>query len=50
MIAFRAVAKGNQIPFRANCMRNLLIARNADNVNNIPLGELYKKIKKWRQV
>jgi hypothetical protein len=31
-------------------MRNLLIACNADNVSNIPLGELYLKIKKWRQV
>jgi hypothetical protein len=26
LIAFRAVAKDNQIPFRANCMRNLQIA------------------------
>jgi hypothetical protein len=44
------VAEGNQIPFRANCMLNLRIACNADNVGNIPLGELYLKIKKWRQV
>jgi hypothetical protein len=40
LIAFRAIAKGNQIPFRANCMRNLRIACNANNVDNIPLGEL----------
>jgi hypothetical protein len=40
LIAFRAIAKGNQIPFRANCRRNLRIACNADNVGNIPLGEL----------
>jgi hypothetical protein len=31
-------------------MRNLQIACNADNVGNIPLGELNKKIKKSRQV
>ncbi len=38
--AFRAIAKGNQIPFRANGMRNPRIACNADNVSNIPLREL----------
>ncbi len=46
----RAIAKGNQIPFRANCMRNLRIACNADNDSNIPLGELNLKFKKCRQV
>jgi hypothetical protein len=46
----RAVAKGNQIPFRADCMRNLRIACNADNVSNIPLRGLTLKIKKYRQV
>ncbi len=46
LIAFRAVAKGNQISFKADCMRNLQIACNADNVSNIPLRELNKKIKK----
>jgi hypothetical protein len=40
LIAFKAIAKGNQIPFRVNCIRNLRIAFNADNVGNIPLGEL----------
>jgi hypothetical protein len=40
LITCRAIAKGNQIPFRANCMRNLRIACNADNDSNIPLGEL----------
>ncbi len=44
LIAFWAAAKGNQIPFRANCMLNLRIACNADNVSNIPLGELNLKI------
>jgi hypothetical protein len=44
--AFRAIAKGNQIPFRANCMRNPLIACNADNESNIPLGDLNLKFKK----
>jgi hypothetical protein len=45
-IAFRAIAKDNHIPFRANCRRNLRIACNADNVGNIPLGELNLKFKK----
>ncbi len=45
LIAFRAIAKGNKIPFRANCMRNLRIACNADNVGNIPLGEPNFKFK-----
>jgi hypothetical protein len=45
MIAFRAVAKGNKIPVRANCMRNLHIACNADNISNIPLGEIILKFK-----
>ncbi len=40
LIAFRAIAKGNQIPFRANCMRNPRIACNADTDSNIPLGDL----------
>jgi hypothetical protein len=34
LIPFRAVAKNNQIPFRANCIGNLRIACNADNVGN----------------
>jgi hypothetical protein len=46
LIAFRAIAKGCQIPFRANGMRNPRIACNADNVSNIPLGELNSKFKK----
>jgi hypothetical protein len=50
LIAFRAIAKGNQMPFRANCRRNLRIACNADNFGNIPLGELNLKFKKWRQL
>jgi hypothetical protein len=37
LIAFRATTKSNQIPFRANCMRDLQIAFNADNVSNIPV-------------
>ena len=45
LIAFRAIAKGYQIPFRANCRRNLRIACNADNVGNIPLEELNLKLK-----
>jgi hypothetical protein len=48
LIAFGAFAKGNQIPFRAHCMRNLLIACNADNESNIPLGDPNLKFKKWR--
>jgi hypothetical protein len=40
---FVAIAKFNQIPFRANCMRNLRIACNASNVGNITLGELNLK-------
>ena len=44
------IAKGNQIPCRANCMRNLRIACNADNGSNIPLGELNLKFKKGRHV
>ncbi len=40
LIAFRAFEKGNQIPSRANCMRNLRIACDADNVRNLSLGEL----------
>ncbi len=50
LIAFGAVAKGNQIPFGADCMRNLRIACNTDNVSNIPLRELNLKMKKYRQV
>ncbi len=50
LIAFRAVAKGNQIPFREDCMRNLRIACNPDNVSNIPLRGLNLKIKKYKQV
>jgi hypothetical protein len=42
-LPFGRVAKGNQIPFRADCMRNLRIAYNADNVSNIPLRELNLK-------
>jgi hypothetical protein len=45
LIAFRAIAKGNKIPYRVNCMRNLRIACNADNVGNIPLGVLDLKFK-----
>jgi len=39
-ITFSAVAKGNRSPFWSLCMRNPLIACNADHVSNIPLGEL----------
>ncbi len=49
----RAIAKGYKTPFRANCMQNLPIACNSDNVNvaiYIPLGDLNLKFKKWRQV
>jgi hypothetical protein len=35
-----AVKKVIKYPFRANCMRNLRIACNADNVSHIPLGDL----------
>ncbi len=45
LITFRAIAKGNQIPCRANCMQNLRIACNADNGSNIPLGEFNLKLK-----
>ncbi len=48
LIAYRAIAKDNQIPIRANCMRNLRNAWNADKVSNIALGELNLKFKKWR--
>jgi hypothetical protein len=48
LIAFRAIAKGSQKPFRANCMGNLQIACNADNDSNIPLGDPNLKFKKWR--
>jgi hypothetical protein len=34
----------------ANCLRNPRIACNADNVGNIPLGDLNLHVKKWRQV
>jgi hypothetical protein len=50
LITCRAIAKGNQIPFRAICMRNLRIACNADNDSNILLEELNLKFKKCRQV
>ncbi len=50
LIAYRAIAKDNQIPFRANCMQDLRNAWNAYKVNNIALGELNLKFKKWRQV
>jgi hypothetical protein len=50
LITFRAIAKGNQIPFRANFMQNLRIACKADNGSNIPLGELNLKFKKCRHV
>jgi hypothetical protein len=46
LIAFRVIAKGYQIPFRANGMRNPRIACNAENVSNIPLRELNSKLKK----
>jgi len=49
-LPFGRVAKGNQIPFRADCMRNLRIACNADNVSNVPLRELNLTILKYRQV
>ncbi len=39
----------NQIPLRADCMRNLRIACNADNVSDIPLRKLNLKIRKCRQ-
>jgi hypothetical protein len=48
LIAFGAIAKGNQMPFRANCMRNPRIACNADTDSNIPLGDLNSKFTKWR--
>ena len=43
-----AIAKGNQIPLRANCMLNLRIACNAGTDNNIPLGDLNLEFTKWR--
>ena len=46
LIAFRAIAKVNQMPFRANCMRNPRIACNADTDSNIPLGDLNLKFTK----
>jgi hypothetical protein len=46
LIAFSATAKGNQIPFTANSMRNLRIACNADNVSNIPPRVLNLEVKK----
>jgi hypothetical protein len=50
LLTFRAIAKGYQITFRANGMRNPGIACNADNVINIPLRELNFKFKKKKQV
>jgi hypothetical protein len=47
LIAFRAIAKGYQTPFRANTMLNPRISYNTDNVSNIPLGELNLKFKKF---
>jgi hypothetical protein len=44
-IALGTIAKGYQIPFRANCMRNPRIACNIDLVGNIPLGKLNLKFK-----
>jgi hypothetical protein len=50
LIALRAIAKGYQIPFRANCMQNPRIACNDDHFSNIPwLGELNFQEKKSRQ-
>ncbi len=46
LIAFRAIAKGYRIPFRAHGMWNPRIACNADNVSNIQLRELKFKFKK----
>ncbi len=34
----------------ANCLRNPQFACSADNVGNIPLGEINLNFKKWRQV
>jgi hypothetical protein len=45
LIAFRAIAKGYQTPFRPYSMRNPPIACNADNVSNIPLGEFNLNLK-----
>jgi hypothetical protein len=48
LIAFRAIAKGYQTPFKANTtntMRDPRIACNTDNVSNITLGELHLKLK-----
>jgi hypothetical protein len=50
LITFKAIAKGYQNPFRAYSMRNPRIACKADNVCNIPLGELNLNLKKWWQV
>jgi hypothetical protein len=44
LIAYRAIAKDNQIPIRANCMQNLRNAWNADKVSNIALKELNLKL------
>jgi hypothetical protein len=48
LIAFRAIAKGYQTPFRPYSMRNPRIACNADTDSNIPLGDLNLKFTKWR--
>ena len=50
LIAFRAIAKGYQTPFKPYSMQNPLIACKADNVCNIPLGEFNLNFKKWRKV
>jgi hypothetical protein len=44
---FRAFAKGNLIPLRANSMRNPLTAYNIDNVSHKPIGELNLMFKIW---
>jgi hypothetical protein len=44
-----AVAKGNRLPFRPLCLRKPRIACNAENVSNIPLGELNFKYITRRQ-
>jgi hypothetical protein len=44
---FRAFAKGNLLPLRANSMRNPLTAYNIDNVSNKPIGELNLMFKIW---
>jgi hypothetical protein len=44
---FRAFAKGNLIPLRANSMRNTLTASNIDNVSHKPIGEPNFMFKIW---